>query len=480
MTADGDDLRSLLLSLHDVGAFILRDTLLKSGLRSPFYVDLRLTVSNPALLRSIGRHLEAAAAQSTSPRALLCGVPYTALPFATAMSIESGVPMVMRRKERKSHGTGKVIEGVFKSGDSCLVVEDLVTSGGSVLETVAALREVGITVTDAVVLLDREQGASANLAAHGITLHSVTNVSNMVSTLREAGRIEVADANKVLTFVSASQVALPAVKPSSANDPELRSYGTRASSARSAVAKRLLQVMTSKQTNLCVAADVTTKEALFMLADAVGPRIAMLKTHADIVTDWDVSTGAELRKLAEQHNFLLFEDRKFADIGNTVLNQVSGGVHRIVDWADIVNAHALPGPGIISGLKAATSKRGLGLVLLAQMSSKGNLTELSGYTEAAGKMAESEPDFVMGFISQGRLNSVKDADSYIYMTPGVKLVAGGDALGQQYNTPEKAIFERGTDVIIVGRGIYQADDPCSEAEKYRVAGWSAYQKRLAQ
>ncbi len=479
MTVDGADLRLLLLSLHDVGAFILRDTKLKSGLVSPFYVDLRLTVSNPMLLASIARHLEAAATRSTSPRALLCGVPYTALPFATAMSLASGTPMVMRRKERKAHGTGKVIEGVFKTGDSCLVVEDLVTSGGSVLETVAALREVGITVTDAVVLLDREQGAIANLAAHGITLHSVTNVSNMVSTLKEAGRIEAADANKVLTFISASQVALPAAMPSN-NKPAVLSYEARAATTRSAVARRLFDVMTRKQTNLCVAADVTTTEALLMLADAVGPRIAMLKTHGDILSDWDATTGTELRKLAEQHNFLLFEDRKFADIGNTVLHQASGGVHRIADWADLINAHALPGPGIISGLKAATSERGLGLVLLAEMSSKGNLTELSGYTAAVAAMAESEPEFVFGFISQGRLDSVNDGDGYIYMTPGVKLVAGGDAFGQLYNTPERAILERGTDVIIVGRGIYQADDPCSEAEKYRAAGWNAYQKRLAQ
>ena len=206
MAAPGD-LKSLLLSLYDAGAFILRDTELKSGVKSPFYVDLRLTVSDPPLLAHIASRL--VAATTHVPRALLCGVPYTALPFATAMSLSTGVPMVMRRKERKAHGTGKVIEGVYSRGAECLVVEDLVTSGGSVLETAAALRAEGIVVRNAVVLLDREQGARANLAAHGVALHAVTTVSDMVGVLRGAGRISAADANKVLTFVSASQVRLP-------------------------------------------------------------------------------------------------------------------------------------------------------------------------------------------------------------------------------------------------------------------------------
>lgn len=466
MAAPGD-LKSLLLSLYDAGAFILRDTELKSGVKSPFYVDLRLTVSDPPLLAHIANRLVAATTQV--PRALLCGVPYTALPFATAMSLCTGVPMVMRRKERKAHGTGKVIEGVYERGAECLVVEDLVTSGGSVLETAAALRAEGIVVRNAVVLLDREQGARANLAAHGVALHAVTTVSDMVGVLRGAGRISAADANKVLTFVSASQVRLPAaaavVAPARARH---RTFDARAQDARSAVARRLFAVMEAKRSNLCVAADVTTREALLMLADAVGPSVAVLKTHADIVGDWDATTGGELRKLAQRHNFLVFEDRKYADIGTTAAEQLRGGVHRVGSWADFVNAHALPGPGIVAGLRAGGAA---GVVLLAEMSSAGHLCS-DAYRAGVVAMAEAADDLVFGFISQGRLD-VRGADGFVFMTPGVKLVAGDGALGQQYNTPERAVLSRGSDVVIVGCGIYEAADASADidrdAEKYKLS-----------
>lgn len=465
------DLRSLIVALYDAGAFVMEEKVLRSGVLSPFYVDLRVTISHPTLLAQIARALQQATA--AVPHALLCGVPYTALPFATAMSLNTGVPMLMRRKERKTYGMAKEIEGDFKAADECLIVEDLVTTGGSVIEIANALRTHSLAVHHAVVLLDREQGACEKLAALGITLHAVTNLTTMVSVLRDADRLSAVDARTVLSFVAASRVAAPPPAP--------RSYEERARDARAPLASRLLSLMSSKRTNLAVAADVTTRAALLALADAAGPHIAVLKTHADIVGDWDARTGSELRALAERHNFLIFEDRKLADIGNTVVQQVSGGLHSIAEWADFVNAHALPGPGIVDGVRKVNEgrERALGLVLLAEMSSKGNLARLPGYKEAVVAMAEGDADFVFGFISMGRLKC-KDADQFVFMTPGVKMAAGGDALGQQYNTPEAVVGEKGSDMIIVGRGIYEAVDPAVAAKEFRDAGWNAYLKRLGQ
>ena len=228
--------------------------------------------------------------------------------------------------------------------------------------------------------------------------------------------------------------------------------------------KRLLEIIESKQSRLAVSADVTDKASLLRLAEQVAPAICLLKTHADIITDFDQDLVKQLRQLADQHHFLIFEDRKFADIGHTVQLQYEQGVHRIADWADIIDAHPLPGPGIIEGLSSVGQTKGHGLLLLAQMSSRDNLIT-ADYTEQAVVLAKQYPEFVMGFICQQRLT---DDPRFIHCTPGVQLNQAGDNLGQQYITPQQAI-SNGSDVIIVGRGIYQAEDPASTAKQYRDA-----------
>ena len=205
---------------------------------------------------------------------------------------------------------------------------------------------------------------------------------------------------------------------------------------------------------------------------------SLLKTHIDVVDDFDASVPEALTALAKKHDFLIFEDRKFADIGNTVKQQYGRGVYHIADWAHITNAHPVPGEGIISGLKEVGLPLGRGLLLLAEMSSKGTLAA-GEYSEVTLEMARRHSDFVIGFISQCRTQlEPRAGDDFMYMTPGVKLQAGGDALGQQYRTPAEVIAN-GSDIIIVGRGVYGAADPAAAAAEYQAAGWQAYLDTLS-
>ena len=253
-------------------------------------------------------------------------------------------------------------------------------------------------------------------------------------------------------------------------------YEDKLAYMRHPVSCRLLDYVTEKQSNLAVAADLTRAEELLAVAEAVAEHIVVLKTHIDIVEDFTPELTRKLRTLADQHGFLLFEDRKFADIGHTVMRQFRHGIYRIADWADLINAHTLPGEGVIQGLKAGRGKRDIGLLLMAQMSSHGNLfTE--DYRHRTIKMAEDNRDFVTGFIAQARQSPLPDMLTF---TPGVQLHHKTDDLSQRYCTPEVVIGERHNDIMIVGRGIYQADSPGQAAAHYHKAGWHAYRKAVAQ
>ncbi|KAI8825152.1 Orotidine 5'-phosphate decarboxylase domain-containing protein [Fimicolochytrium jonesii] len=259
-------------------------------------------------------------------------------------------------------------------------------------------------------------------------------------------------------------------------------YSARAANFANATAVQLLNLMDEKKTNLSVAVDVTEKKDLLRLADELGPYICVLKTHIDILTDFDPSVITTLTALAQKHNYLIFEDRKFADIGSTVAAQYAHGVYKIASWAHITNAHPVPGDGIVHGLAQVGLPLGRALLLLAEMSSKGTLAR-GEYSQETLRMAQDNAEFVVGFIGQRRLKgteSGKEERDFLYMTPGVSMAQPGDALGQQYRSPEQVVEESECDVVIVGRGIYGAQDPVAKAREYREAGWNAYLRRTGQ
>lgn len=214
----------------------------------------------------------------------------------------------------------------------------------------------------------------------------------------------------------------------------------------------------------------------------------MIKTHIDILSDFSQETISGLNALASKHNFLIFEDRKFIDIGNTVQKQYHQGTLRISEWAHIINCSVLPGEGIVEALAQTAQASDFpygsdrGLLILAEMTSKGSLATGS-YTSASVDYARKYQSFVLGFVSTRSLSEVestvaaKEDEDFVVFTTGVNLSSKGDKLGQQYQTPQSAIG-RGADFIIAGRGIYKAEDPVEAAKQYQQQGWEAYLARV--
>ncbi|MCC6127966.1 MAG: orotate phosphoribosyltransferase [Chlamydiae bacterium] len=196
---------SLAVKLFHLGVIRFGSFTLKSGLVSPIYVDLRLTISSPQLLASIAQGLYERV--RTSSFDLLCGVPYTAFPFAVAMSIQHNIPLILQRKEKKDYGTKRMVEGIYQKGNTCLIVEDVITTGSSILETAGYLREEGLIVRDAVVLVNREQGGERKLLEQNIRLHSALTLSEIIEELSQKKLIEESAASSARTFVQTHQVS---------------------------------------------------------------------------------------------------------------------------------------------------------------------------------------------------------------------------------------------------------------------------------
>jgi orotidine 5'-phosphate decarboxylase subfamily 1 len=189
----------------------------------------------------------------------------------------------------------------------------------------------------------------------------------------------------------------------------------------SSLAKELFGIMDEKNTNLCLAADVKTSQELFDVAEKTGHFICCLKTHVDSLSDWheDSSNNAiKLKEIANEFDSLIFEDRKFADIGKTVEAQFNCEAYAISNWADLVTVHGVPGPGILDGLNHKENR--CKALIVAEMSSKGNLAT----KECADKCVElaKNHENAIGVISQSRLDDTKP--DLIHMTPGVFVVFG--------------------------------------------------------
>ena len=178
---------NLIFQLHEVGCIQFGAFTLASGRQSPLYIDLRRLSGYPGLLRQVAQ----AYAQRLAPLSFdrLAGIPYAALPIGTAVALEMNKPLIYPRKEIKSYGTGRTIEGVFEPGERTVIIEDIVTSGGSALQGIKPLVEAGLQVKDVVVLIDREQDGAKNLADQGYRLHAVFQLTEIFETLHQAGRI---------------------------------------------------------------------------------------------------------------------------------------------------------------------------------------------------------------------------------------------------------------------------------------------------
>ena len=182
------NLVSLADGLLSAGCIKFGDFTLKSGLKSPIYIDLRQIISHPELLADVAQAY--IPILSTLHFSRIAGLPYAAIPIATAISLAGNYPMIYPRKEAKTYGTKADIEGEYKPGETVVVIDDLATTGGSKFEAIEKLTGVSLVVKDVVVLVDRQSGAKESLEQAGYSMHAVLTISHLLDYWERTSKVE--------------------------------------------------------------------------------------------------------------------------------------------------------------------------------------------------------------------------------------------------------------------------------------------------
>ncbi len=172
---------------------------LKSGIQSPIYIDMRRLVSFPQHLETVAIALDDLLMECDFDR--IAALPYAALPIGTAVSLVGDHPMVYIRKEQKTYGTKAPIEGLYEEGETIVILDDLITKGDSKFESIKKFTDLGLEVTDVVVLVDREMGAPEKLAEQGFTLRSAAKITELLPLWLAMGAIDEAQYEEVLAFL---------------------------------------------------------------------------------------------------------------------------------------------------------------------------------------------------------------------------------------------------------------------------------------
>ena len=192
-------------ALLETGCVRFGSFVLKSGLVSPIYIDMRRLAGFPDLLDHVAVVLAALLAPLAWDR--IAALPYAALPIGTAVALRTRRPLIYPRKERKAYGTGAAIEGPFEVGERVVVVDDLATTGLSKLEAFTQLEAVGLRVEDVVVVVDRQSGAAEAMAAQGKRLHAALRLGDMLDHWQNTGRVAADQIDAVRAFLAASSDA---------------------------------------------------------------------------------------------------------------------------------------------------------------------------------------------------------------------------------------------------------------------------------
>lgn len=409
----------LISKLVGFDAIKFGDFTLKSGKKSNIYVDLRKLISFP----SIFKYLYEFGLENTDLLNvdLICGVQFGGLPFANYISFKNQIPQIFVRDMAKIYGTMQMIEGIYKENNTVLLIDDVMTTGMSLIEKIYILNEHKLIVKHILVILDREDSGYQSLKELGyevISLFKLSELKNWIS-------------DKVTYFDNT-------------------------------YANKIYSLCLHKKSNIILSCDFDNTNEILKIIQEIGNNIIGVKLHSDIIKDFDNVFIKKLLYLKEQYNFFIIEDRKLADIGNIVVKQLNGN-NKIIKWTDLITVHSITGHEMIQTINNNFPQ--LNLLLISELSTHDNLID-DTYTKKTIDIANKSN--VTGLISQNNIYKFINKFDLLTFSPGINLNNKSDSMGQTYKTENNGLL------WIVGRGIYNSCNPVEECIKYKEIGWNHF------
>ena len=381
---------------------------LKNGEYSKYYFDMKNLVSHPKLLSKIGDEIYLDFIKNTidsnnDKKIRICGVPLGGLPIATYISTKYNIPMIMIRDKVKNYGTQKQIEGEYNDNDYCIVIEDVITTGGSVRDSLEILKG-KLNVISICAVLNR-----SNIK---IIKTNGDNEDNKVNEDNEDNENNGDNKVNVFNIINKSDI----------------------------IKNKLNRIIKNKNTRLCFSADIEDPNKVIEILQKIGKNIAICKIHFDIFKFINMNHMTDFKKqmikLSYDNNFLIMEDRKFFDISYIVDKQYEP----FKEWIDLVTVHGLVNNEVLSKITC-------GVLLVSDMSNNNyNITDKCIELHKNNKN-------VLGLITQSNIKYI----NLMNFTPGISF-SQSNINDQQYRNIESFNKNSIPDIIIIGRGIYNSDD----------------------
>lgn len=365
--------------------------LLKSGKESNIYFNMRLLTGIPSITDAITNHLNDIVQY---PNTYLCGCGGYGNTLASVLSVKCNMPLLILRDKPKDHGEDREIIGLYeKDYKECILIDDVFTTGTTILEIRDKLSKYNINVHQIVTILNRSDPYMNEI--DDIQIKSLFNLYHFGELMNYRHWIEFC--------------------------------------------------MNMKKSRICRSydKDCSVGDVCRMMKQCQDYLFAV-KLHPEFISDIQDSYQ-ELRDCALETSIVLVADMKYCDIGHIVKRQYESKVFCVNRWANLVTCHAMNG-AVEALIGAERFVHHFGVLIVANMS--------TGYdqSEEAVKIAQKYKEGVCGFVTQTKLLKPDD-NSFLHFTPGVKLVKSTDDNDQNYNTPEFLKENAGTDAFIIGRGL---------------------------